>query len=253
MNIIRCALSGDNHTNCSGRSEEARRVHEWMLEDWRQRGVHFIGLAGDWNEVPPDEQDQAWSRDFLGRCADLAPVILIYGNHDPAGCLDEFHMQTEHRYPITVVSQPDVVVVDTEAGQIAVACVPFVWKAHLLAQLGPISAEESDHLVQVALSDIFRGRGVQVRSLNLPTIALIHGKWRGSKLNEEQPNRPLGMEIPIEDIGMLGADVVCMAHIHLAQDTSFNGVPIFTPASSYFVDYGEARHFKGYVWLELGD
>lgn len=249
--LIKAALSGDNHHNNPGRIEEAHRVHEWMLGDWKARGAHFIGFAGDWNEVPPNERDQAWSRDFFGRCADVASVILLEGNHDPFGALSEFHLQNEYKYPITVVSQPDVIVVDTEAGPLAVACVPFVWKAHLLAKLGPMSAEESDRLVQIALSDIFRGLGVKVRALNLPTIALIHGKWRGSKLNEEQPNRPLGMEIPIENIGMLGADAVCMAHIHLAQETTFNNRPIWTPSSPYYVDFGESKHEKGYIWCEL--
>lgn len=251
MTVINLALSGDNHTNTPGRKEEARRVHEAMLEDWKARGVHFIGLAGDWNEEPPDEQDQAWSRDFLGRCANVAPVVLIYGNHDPAGCLDEFASIHEYKNPIRVLDRPDIVLVETDAGPIAVPCVPFVWKAHLLAQCGPLSVEESDQRAQELLSTIFLGLSAKVGDLGLPTVALIHGKWRGSKLNEEQPNRPLGMEIPVESIGTLGAQVACVAHIHLAQGTTFNNCEIWTPSSPYYVDYGESKHEKGYIFCEL--
>lgn len=251
MAIIKTALIGDDHANCPGRVEEAHRVHEEMLKDWVARGVHFIGCAGDWNEVPPSERDQAWARNFLGRAAMHAPLVVIPGNHDPEGSLSEFHLQNEFKYPITVVTQPDVIRVETPAGPLAIACVPFVWKAHLLAQIGPVSAEESDSIVEQALTDIFRGLGVKVREMGLPTVALIHGKWRGSKLNEDQPNRPLGMEIPIESIGLIGADFVCMAHIHLAQHVEYNGVTIATPSSPYFVDHGEAAHSKGYLWVEI--
>jgi DNA repair exonuclease SbcCD ATPase subunit/DNA repair exonuclease SbcCD nuclease subunit len=250
MNML-CALSGDSHTNTSGRTEEAHRVHEAMLDGWKSRGVHFIGLAGDWNEVPPSEQDQAWSRDFLGRCAEVAPVVLIYGNHDPAGSLDEFHMQSEHRYPITVVDRPDVIVVDTAAGKLAVACVPFVWKAHLLAKMGSMSVEDADLKAEELLRHIFLGLGGRVRELGLPTVGLVHGKWRGSRLNADQPNRPLGMEIEVESIGALNAGFVCVGHIHLAQETSFNGISIATPSSPFYVDYGEAKHEKGFIWAEF--
>lgn len=250
--IINLALSGDNHTNTPGRVAEARRVHEWMLEDWKRRGVHFIGIAGDWNEVPPTEEQQRWSRDYIGRCADTAPVVIEYGNHDVEGSLDELASTHEHNYPVYVVSRPDVIRVETAAGPLAVVCVPFVWKAHLLAQSGAMSVEDSDTRATQLLNEIMLGLGAQVRQLGLPTVALIHGKWRGSKLNEEQPNRPLGMEIPIESIGALNADVVCVSHVHLAQSTSFNGVPIFTSSSPFYVDYGEGRYNeKGYVFVEL--
>lgn len=251
MSVIKIGFSGDSHTNTPGRVEEAHRVHETMLTEWTARGVDFIGFSGDWNEVPPNELDQAWSRDYLGRCAMVAPLIQIPGNHDPEGTLSEFHAQHEYKYPITVVTQPDVIRVETKAGPIAVACVPFVWKAHLLAKLGPLSPEESDREAEGALTDIFRGLGAKARAMNLPTVALIHGKWRGSKLNEEQPARPLGMEMAIEDIGQIGAQATCVAHIHLHQSTEYNGMPIFTPSSPYYVDYGESKHRKGYVFAEL--
>lgn len=251
--IIKSALWADAHTNTPGRVEEAHRVHEAMLEDWQQRGVDFIGFAGDWNEVPPNEQDQAWSRDFLGRCAQVAPVVMIYGNHCPAGSLDEFHAHSEHRYPITVVSRPDVIRVETAAGSLAVACVPFVWKAHLLAQLGPLSIEESDRAAQEQLAIIFRGLGVNVRDLGLPTIALVHGVIRGSRINEEQPARPLGMELPLEDLAQIGAGIAVAGHVHLQQSFSFNGRDFVVPGSPFFVDWGEAKYQKGYVWANISE
>lgn len=253
MAIIKAGLWSDAHTNTPGRVEEAHRVHEAMLESWRARDVDFIGFAGDWNEVPPNEQDQAWSRDFLGRCAEVAPTIVIYGNHDGEGVLDEFHMQSEHKYPITVVSRPDVIVVDTKAGKLAVACVPFVWKAHLLAQLGPLSIEESDLAAQEQLAIIFRGLGVRVRELGLPSVGLVHGMIRGSRINEEQPARPLGMDLPLEDLAQVNVPLTICGHIHLQQHFSYNGQDFVVPGSPFFVDWGEAKYQKGYVWANISE
>lgn len=249
--LIKAALTGDVHHNCPGRTEEAHRILEWLLQDWKARKVDFIGIAGDWNEVPPNERDQAWSRDFLGRCAEVAHTVIEYGNHDGAGVLDEFHLQSEYKYPITVVTQPDVITVETKAGLLAVACVPFVWKAHLLATLGPVSVEEADQMTQALLGDIFRGLGVKVRALNLPTVALVHGMMRGSRIGPDQPARPLGLELPIEDLAQIGADYYCVGHIHMANTFEFNGVSFCTPTSPYYVDYGEAKHEKGYLWVEI--
>lgn len=248
--VIRIALFGDTHANCPKRSDEARRVLDWGRDDAKARGTHFYGFAGDFNDGPTTPQDRLWDKAYLGSCADIAPTLILPGNHDQPGSLELYAADREYKYPLIVASYPDVHVIDTEAGKLAVAAIPFPWKAHLLAQVGPVAPEDADRIAEQELAKIFLGLGVKVRTLGLPTVALIHGAWRGSKIAEDQPARPLGVEMPIEDMGQIGAGFYCVGHVHLAQETSFNGVPIWTPSSPFYTDYGEANHFKGYIFAE---
>lgn len=247
--LIKAGLSADNHFNVARRSAEAQRILLWMLEDWKARGVHFIGFAGDFIDGPMNEKERAWMIDYADACAEVAPTLFIMGNHSPEFALRCLRGR-QTKYPVIVEEGAGVHVVETDAGPLAVVGVSYPYKAKLLAMTGPTSVEDTNLIAEGELRKIFLGLGVKVRELNLPTVALIHGAWRGSKIGPDQPDRPLGIEIPISDMGQLGAGGYCVGHVHLAQETSWENSPIWTPSAPIFTDYGEAGHFKGYIFAE---
>ena len=251
MSQIRVALTADDHFNLPKRSDEAKRILNWMLEDWKDRSVHLIGFAGDLADGPMTERDRAWLIDYIDRCALVAPVVVCDGNHEIELSLRNALSGRATKYPILVEDGGGVHVVDTAAGKIAVACLSFPKKAKLLAHVGPVSNEEADRIAGDALQDVCRGLGVKVERFGLPTVALVHGTVRGSKISADQPDRPLGLDIAPSTLTLTGADFYCVGHIHLAQEWEFNGVSIATPSSPFYTDWGEAKQEKGYILAEF--
>lgn len=248
MGLLRCALTGDNHFNLPKRSEEARRVLYAMLEDWKAREVHLIGFAGDLADGPMTERDRAWLIEYISHCTEVAPVFVVAGNHD----IELSIRNAIAKLPrVTVEDGGDVHVIETTAGSIAVAGLSFPHKAKLLAHVGPVSNEEAERIAGEALQDVCRGLGVKVARLGLPTVALVHGTVRGSKLSADQPDRPLGLDIAPSTLALMGADFYCVGHIHLAQSWEFNGVTIATPSSPFYADWGEAKQEKSYILAQF--
>ena len=250
MSSIKCALTSDNHFNVARRSDEAKRILRLMLEDWKARDADFIGFAGDLVDGPMTAQDFLWLCEYVQDCANVAPVGIAYGNHCPRWSLHPLS-RLKAKYPIIVEGAADVHPVDTKAGKIAIAAVAFPWKAEILARIGNVNVEDTDRVAEEALRQVFLGMGVKVRELGLPTIGLVHAAIRGSKLSDDQPARPLGLEIPAEDLAQIGASFYAVGHVHAKNEFEFNGVNIWTPTSPFFTDYGEAKHEKGYIWCEL--
>lgn len=246
--IIRTALTGDNHFNVPRRSEEARRVLYAMLEDWKVRQVHLIGFAGDLADGPMTERDRAWLIEYISHCTEVAPVFVVAGNHD----IELSIRNAIAKLPrVTVEDGGDVHVIETVAGPIAVAGLSFPHKAKLLAHVGPVSNEEADHIAGEALQDVCRGLGIKVARFGLPTVALVHGTIRGSKIAPDQPDRPLGLDISLSTLDLIGADFTVCGHIHLQQLFTFNGRDYVVPGSPFFSDFGESKYEKGYVVAEF--
>lgn len=252
MTVIKVGLSADVHFNLPKRSEEAKRILWWMLEDWKARGVHLIGFAGDLADGPMTERDRAWLIEYIAACAEVAPTVVIEGNHDTALSLRNAVGRLKGKYPVIVEDKADVHVVETDAGPVAVPCVSFPSKAALLAAVGrPVSGEEADQIAGQALQDVFRGLGVKVQELGLPSIALVHGTISGSKIAEDQPDRPMGLSMPPAELALMGADLTVCGHVHLQQHFSFNSKDFVVPGSPFFADFGESAYKKGYILAEF--
>lgn len=254
MPIIKTALTGDMHVNVPRRSEEAFRIAYWMGEDWKSRGVHLIGIGGDLVDGPMTERERAKLIDLITFYSTIAPVVIADGNHEVELAL----RNALGKIPNVIVEDgAGLHMVSTPYGRIVVACVSFPKKAALLAAVGrPVSGEEADQIAGQALQDVFRGIGLQYqqRFTVEPLVALVHGTIKGSKVQPgDQPDRPLGLDIALSDIALMNADFVCAPHVHLAQEWPIpNGNAICaTPSSPFYADYGEAKHFKGYIIAEF--
>ncbi len=249
--IVRTALAGDLHTNVARRAEEARRIAYFIVDDAVARGAHFLGIGGDVIDGPMTEKDRAWLIEFSDYCGERMPTFFLMGNHEPALSLRCLRGRST-KYPVIVEEGAAVHVVETAAGKLAVAAVAYPHKAQLLAHVGPVSSEEADRIAGQALQDIFRGLGVQVEQLGLPTVGLVHGTIKGSKISDDQPDRPLGLDIDIADLALMNCDFICAPHIHKANEFSWGGkVLAATPTSPLYCDYGEAAQFKGYILAEF--
>ena len=250
---MRIALIADSHFDETSRFEECVRIHDWICEDLRlARDVDLVLHAGDLFErkSTPAERDAvaAW----LQELADIAPVVMVRGNHDAPGDLKLFERLETH-WPIRVAETAEVVF----EGGAAVACLPWPTRSTLAADVRSSALVEDD--AREALRSVLRGLGQEMGprpksrrhiagSNARPRILLAHAMVRGSKTSTGQPLVGCPFELALEDLALAGADVVALGHVHMPQEWPKG--PVVYPGSPRRTAFGEVES-KGYVLLDL--
>ena len=261
MRSIKVAHIADSHFDSSenGRLEECVRLHDWIADDMAERDVDLIVHAGDVYEraSSPDERNAAVG--CLQRCANIAPLIIVRGNHDAHRDLEvlrqikaRFMIDVEERAGCVIVPGPDDI-------RIHVACLAWPNKAQILADLPPCSPEASSAVAADAIRDVLRGFAgmFEQESQDGPRILLTHAMVRAAKASTGQPLVGCDMEIGLEDLAMAQADYVALGHIHKGQawelgphNPDSSPVPVVYPGSTRRTTYGEAEP-KGYALVEF--
>jgi hypothetical protein len=177
--------------------------------------------------------------------ANLAPVVVVYGNHDAPGSLDIFRsLSTKHG--IVIVDRPQTIRVECATGiEATIFCLPYPHKAGLVG-----AGVEHDALGQAARSALEPAFAVaaeelrQARGRGAIPMFVGHVNVGGSISSTGQPQ--IGREIEL-DPGLLGrldaAVYKGLNHIHkhqvVAGDTVYAG-------SICRQDFGE-NEAKGFV------
>jgi exonuclease SbcD len=260
--MSRLALISDLHIDSDGRHfAECMRVLHWIADDIRARTVDGRGevdailIGGDVFEKRPTPRDVEAACVWIRRLAGVAPVVVVYGNHDverslaPLGMLDT-------AYPVSVLDVPGVVQVESdETEPLIVACLPWPRRGALMAAAGhALSASESATICADLLGDVVRGLGAQAEEIRGEgkngVVLLAHAMVRGSRLSTGQPLIGAELEVGVEDLCLSGADFIALAHIHRQNDWTHGNTPVVYPGAPYRTSYGETEP-KGYVLAEV--
>lgn len=241
----RIAEIADSHFCEESRWDECVRLHDWIANDIAQRKVDLILHAGDVFDRKSNPRERLAVAKWLTDLAELAPVVIVRGNHDAVGDLKLFE-QLVSSHPIAVVETAGVVY----AGGCAVACLAWPRRAELLARSGEVGNEAGNQLAAEALRNVLRGMGDQMGTHYGPRILLAHAMVRGSVTSTGQPLVGCDMEIGLEDLALAGADFVALGHIHKGQEWTWGETPIVYPGSPRRTAFGEIEE-KGYVVVEV--
>lgn len=241
--MTRIAIIADSHFDESSRFEECVRIHRWIADDMRERGVDLVLHAGDVFERKSTPKERAAFADWLQLVADFAPVVVVRGNHDALGDLPLF-ARLDGRNPIIV---EEAAAVHTVA-DVAVGCLAWPRKAELLARLGgEVGHEESEGIAQSALRTVIQGLGAEMAAHEGPRVLLTHAMVSGSKTSLGQPLVGCDLEVGLDDLRLAQADFYALGHIHMPQE--WDG-PIVYPGSPRRTTFGETED-KGYVIVDI--
>lgn len=227
------------------RFAECVKLHDWIADDVEKRKPDVIVHAGDLHDRKSVPEDRNAAARWLIRCAAIAPVVIVRGNHDVVGDL-AIYSKLATKHPILVEEACGVKVV----GGVAIGCLAWPRKAELLARAGQVSPDDGNQLAGDALRNVLRGLGDQMREWDGPHVLLAHAMVRGSTTSSGQPLVGCDMEIGIEDLALADADYIALGHIHKAQDWTFDGAPIVYPGAPRRTAFGEVEE-KGYVLAKL--
>jgi len=237
---MKVAIIADSHFDQTKRFEETIRLHDWIAEDCRRRGIDLFEHAGDVFERKSTELERLAAFSWFQKMADLAPGVVVRGNHDK---LDELPALAKlDGHPITVVEEAAVV----EIAGALIACVAWPRKSALLAATGSDSHEGSEQLAAEAIRNVLRGLGDEMRGHDGPTMLLAHAMVRDSVTSTGQPLVGCDMEIGLEDLALVGASAYFLGHIHMSQHWLIAGAPCWYPGSPRRTAFGELEA-KGYL------
>lgn len=239
---MKLIASGDHHFHVrGGRWDECTRVHDWIgdLVEAEQPDLFLSG--GDIYETGSTPEEREAVAAWLKRIADVCPVVIARGNHDRR--LDVALMRRiKAAHPIVVEERCSVHFV----GGAAVATVAWPSTASVAVMLGDSPAPRESTEGEM-LRAVLRGLGATMadkRAGGLPRILLGHFMVDGSMTSNGQPLIGQELRVGLEDLGLSGADLTLMAHIHLLQEWSWQHadgrtMPIVYTGSPYRTAYGE--------------
>lgn len=252
---MRIALISDQHFDVNSRWSEHLRIMQWIVDDLAGLRPDVICLGGDLFERRPVSEEVDAASAWLVQLADIAPVVGVYGNHDVPHALEVMN-RLEAKHPITFYATPKVHYM-RDLG-LAIACLPWPRRAHVVAALGRQASSEELNAVSVdALRDVLRGLdGIIEAHQDLEgttPIFLGHVQVRGARVSTGQPLAPgADFELGLEDLGLCRARAYLLGHIHRGNvgEWEWNGAPVVYPGSPRRTSFGEFED-KGYAWLDV--
>jgi len=212
-------------------------------------GLLFWAIPGDLHDGLSCAEDRNAIDARLMRMNDVAPVIVVEGNHDKKGDL-EGYANIKGNHPVFVVAgQPRIVeFFSPQIGRdIAVGCVPYPHKGGLVG----VQVAHGD-LVTTAdqlLAPVFVSMGAKLasaRNAGHLTAFLFHSNVAGAMTNSGQPNVGKEIELTPSLLDHLGPIYKGGNHIHLPQE--IHGA--WFAGSVAAQNYGESER-KRYLVINL--
>lgn len=243
------AFITDQHYDLSSRWTEHLHIMEFIVRDLRERRPSVIALGGDIYERSPRPEEVRAACEWLVALGQIAPVVGVAGNHDPADSTAPFN-HLASTYPIRFYEEPAVHVFPWGA----IACLPWPQRAQLLATVGQtVSRDEANQVATDALRAILGGLGQQLDEVGGHRLFLGHVQLRGASISTGQPMAPgQDFELGPDDLVLVGADAYMLGHVHRSSigECNINGAPCWYGGSSRRTAFGELEA-KGFSWVDL--
>ena len=217
--------------------------------------VH-CGDLFDSRMVRMDSDAGRYAINWMGRLADIAPVTYCLGTPSHDGRAPEILENIYAYHAIWVSTHPEQVhVCKQEVGRLAlgrcpdpvaiVSVLPAPTKQFWQSESG---IEQTDAEISNAIGQILSGFGAGVAPYDVPHILLGHWSVRGAAISDTQTMVGREIEIARDHIALATPDLVCLGHIHKAQQI---GGKIFYSGSGHRANFGEMEE-KGF-WIHNVD
>lgn len=264
MKVLHCA---DFHFRDKD-IDECRKVANFLTDYATDHAddLDLIIIAGDLTDRNDIKVDSATNRllvQTVQKLADAAPVVICIGTPSHEGLIPEILPYVKAAHGITVSSRPEQLLLD-ESGIVvrvddpkAPACtmpkailsmVPTPTKQFFESADRDLfgSIEDTDKGIAEALTCMFMKFGMVID--HVPGFHIIVGHFQvgGAYVSETQQLTGVDIEISKDQIMMARPDLVCMGHIHKAQQIGTS--PIFYSGSLYRKDFGEMDTKGFYVY-----
>lgn len=246
MNFV-VPVIGDAHFKNDARRPDRLASVDQIFQECVSLPVGLWAIPGDLYDATSDIVSRNDWADRIQRMANVAPVVVCFGNHDRDG---DLHILAKigAQWPVVVIDRPTVIEVLTPQGvTMAVFVLPYPYPSGLVADGTPVGdvVETARGLLDVILMDA-GARLIAAHQRGLPTLTIGHSNVSGSKMSTGQPL--VGREIELDEqmLLRLGDCPKVFNHIHYPQ--SIGGAILTGSVTS--MSFGETEP-KRYVRLDF--
>lgn len=257
-------LNGPVVNNQNARELDTLRCIDYLIEQAKAEAVDLCLIAGDlfdksklWGDTMLKEIEYAADR--LRRLAAIAPTVLLFGtaNHDSMNAFK--NLEAMQIPDLFIATGPGIVTVnimfDKFANQsmpVQVGCIPGFDKGYFRAKNPGMPTEEENQVCSKMLGDIVLGLSAQLNP-EYPAILMAHYTVVGCQLdNGEHVFLQSDVVLPKDALLASNFDLVCLGHIHRAQEVEYCGRPTFYSGPPNGLTFNEEGQEKG-CWIHCFD
>lgn len=230
---MRLLALADHHFREGPRFVECCRIHDWIAELVERERPDVVVSAGDIYDrcnSPNTPTERAAVADWLQRVSEVAPVVIVRGNHDFPG---ELPLRARRRSRHSVIVEEGAAV--HRIGGLAIACVAWPQRQRLAAAIGE-GGEALNQTGHELLCHVLLGLAAQLEDHPGPTVLAGHLQCDGAKTSTGQELIGGAITVGLTDLDLVGAHFNVLGHIHLPQQ--LNLVTCY-PGSPYHHTFGE--------------
>jgi DNA repair exonuclease SbcCD nuclease subunit len=234
--------SGDWHLDCGLDADITISVRQ-IIQHFAVRKVNLIALPGDLFDRKSTPEGRNLLRALVHDMAEVAPVVICYGNHDEPGDLDIFG-EIKSKYPIKVFSSPHIFYPGLFGPDCVLHILPWFTKSSWISAHPGMSKEDGDKAVSklamdYLLQSIYLAKLKPGAEESDKHILVSHLVIDGATLENHQPFKGEGVKFGQYDLMEAGFFAGIFGHIHLRQQFPDLCGPYFYNGSPAALDYGE--------------
>lgn len=222
---------------------------DWVVGVARDQAVDGVVIAGDlYDRALPPVDAVRLADEALSRLAEVAPVVVISGNHDSAARLG-FGAQLLARAGVHVRTAPAAVGAPVPVGDGLVYAIPYL-EPDLVR--GTLDCDERSHEAVVAAAmDRVRADLAARRAGGgpLPAAVVAHAFVAGAAPSDSERDLAVGGAAHVPPRAFAGADYVALGHLHAPQAVG-GGAGRYAGSPLAF-SFSEAGHRKSVAVVEV--
>lgn len=249
-------------TGKNTRLEDIVKSLDFVFDYALKESVDLVLIAGDiFHRENPHPTEEI---EFARRVVNLVEksrtkVVMVLGNHDypsaggKASAVEIFPALDIEG--VIIVRKPGLHTLDTENGQVQIACLPWAGRSGLVSkdEYKSLSTQEIQIEIEKRLIAIIRDLASKTDNSN-PAIFLGHLSVRNAKLSGTERDTITISDpiVPVSELNNGAFNYVALGHIHRFQNLNKDDFPpIVYSGSIERIDFTEEKEKKGFVIGEI--
>ncbi|HUV04895.1 MAG TPA: exonuclease SbcCD subunit D [Armatimonadota bacterium] len=250
----------DPETGLNTRLADFGRSLNLAIDKALEAGVHLALFAGDaYKSRDPNQTHQREFASCIHRLTDAGvPVVMIAGNHDLPNAKGRANAIEIYRTlgveNIHILSRPEVRRIETAAGPVQIAGVPYLLRSNVLSReecRNKTIQETTDLMVRKYCDYVdYVARHLEPE---IPSVLLGHFWIKNAKVSSQAAYLNVAEpEVLVSSVANPAFDYVAMGHIHKFQDLNKRRTPpVVYCGGIERIDFSERNEEKGFVLVEL--